>query len=76
MSVKVTMENLDTVTVMKYPRIMRLKGSNSLVYFVREGYGLPIVDFSNSWNITEATANNWIMDLFEDYNGPITLQND
>ncbi len=76
MSIKVTIGESKTQEGKSFPKLMKLKSNESIVFFIRYGVGVPILDSGKSkWDLEALIADKWDMRYFEDFNEPITLQN-
>ena len=75
MSVNVTLGEVKTQEIKPFPKLMKEK-DGAIYYFTTEGVGVPFNDSDYKGELTHTQLKSWEMDLFTDYNGPITLQND
>lgn len=75
MSVKVTTPQKAEQSVKPFPKLMIMESNGLKVLFFNPSEGTVIYNGITAY-IIGYYSNNWDMDLFTDYNEPITLQND
>lgn len=75
MAINVTLGKAKTQKEKPFPKLMKHKNDGTILYFYRKGVGIPINNEDYCFSDTEGWASAWIMDAFEDYNQPITIQN-
>ena len=74
MSIKVTIGESKTQSDKPFPKLMQSKETGIIVLMTRHASG-TVVNKNEHWHIGYASSG-WNMDVFCDYNEPITLQND
>ena len=69
MSVKVTTPQEAEQNEKPFPKLMKHKKDDIIVFFIKDECGVRLNDYQQYYS-------NWTMSNFTDYNEPITLQND
>lgn len=72
--IKVTIGESKTQEVKEFPKLMKCKNDGTLFFFIEAKIGLPLQQ-KYSEDYLPLWASSWVMERFEDFNEPITIQN-
>ena len=77
MAIKVTLGATENTQQEKpFPKLMKSEKSGAIVYFIKRGCGLVVVESKGKIGGTfESEPFGWDTSIFTDYNEPITIQN-